>query len=58
LLDRHLWQFFWQFSIHRALSAARPNDRGSIRFRVPLDASVDVTDARWRTTKLSSGSLL
>ena len=40
-LDRHLWQF----SLHRALSAARPNDRGSIRFRVPLDASVDVTDA-------------
>jgi len=36
----------WQSSIRRALSTLRRNDWGSIRFHVPIDASVDVTDAR------------
>jgi hypothetical protein len=36
----------WQSSIRRALSTPRRNDWGSIRFHVPIDASVDVTDAR------------
>src|SRR5271157_1043856 len=41
LWDRHLWQS----SIRRALSTARRNHWGSIRLHVPIDASVDVTDA-------------
>jgi len=42
-----LWdRLLWQSSIRRALSTPRRNDRGSIRFHVPIDASVDVTDAR------------
>jgi predicted DNA-binding transcriptional regulator YafY len=32
-------------SIRRALSTPRRNDRGSIRFHVPIDASVDHTEA-------------
>jgi hypothetical protein len=42
-----LWaRLLWQSSIRGALSAPRRNDRGSIRYRVPIDASVDVTEAR------------
>ncbi len=41
-----LWdRLLWQSSIRRALSTPRRNDRGSIRLHVPIDASVDVTDA-------------
>jgi len=36
----------WQSSIRRALSTPRRNDRGSNRFHVPIDASVDQTEAR------------
>src|SRR5271157_2119731 len=36
----------WQSSIRRALSTTRRNDWGTIRFHLPIDASVDVTDAR------------
>ena len=34
-----------QSSIRRPLSTPRRNDRGSIKFHVPIDASVDGTDA-------------
>ncbi len=42
-----LWaRLLWQSSIRSALSTPRRKDRGSIRYRVSIDASVDVTDAR------------
>ena len=42
-----LWdRLLWQSSIRRALSTPHRNDRGSIRFHVPIDASVDVTEVR------------
>lgn len=39
-------RLLWHSLIRRALSSPRRNDRGSIRFHLPIDASVDVTDAR------------
>jgi hypothetical protein len=42
-----LWnRLLRQSSIRRVLSIPRRNARGSIRFHLPIDASVDVTDAR------------
>jgi len=45
--------------IRRALSTPRRNDRGSIRFHLPIDASVDVTEARSlpRSNTLSASRL-
>ena len=40
-------RLLWHSLIRRALSSPRRNVRGSIRFHLPIDASVDVTDARW-----------
>jgi len=53
LLDSCPASILWQSSICRALSTPRRNDRGSIRFHVPIDASVDVTDARCHPLNLA-----
>ncbi len=41
-------RLLWHSSIRHALSTLRRNARGSFRFHLPIDASVDVTDARIR----------
>ena len=44
-----LWdRLLWQFSIRRASSTPGRSHRGSIRFHVPIDASVDLIDAGCR----------
>ena len=39
-------KYLWEGSIHRALSSRRHNDRNGVDPTMPLDASVDQTDAR------------